>query len=325
MAKKPISKKSKAVAKGMANKSRPMRAPVPRSLLDAPAAALARLIQDPCNAPLTSTIWPGSAGSYVSRFESDFVIFTGATDTAGILAYVPGVNNSWVNATALSSDTGLTGFTLAGAFGSPGNTFLQATAGSIRAVASCIQVSYPGSELTRAGIVALGTMRFGDVARAVTTANGGQNIATSAADMRTICQHTERMPTQMAEILWMPGGGDQSPYLLGQPGNTAQFVDEASTRNALVVSVSGFPVNTGVRIRIVSVIEWTPKTSQGMVSSVEVPKSNNSLNDILRALPASGGTSWFINAWAKAKPYLKAAGSVINYGAKILGPAMLAL
>jgi hypothetical protein len=296
-----------------------------RTMLDLPAKQYADLIADPCNAKLTNTIWPGSEGCYVSRFESDFIAFSGATETAGVFVYVPGANTAWVSSGALVSDQATAGLALAGTSANPGFTFLQASAGSIRAVASCVQVTFPGTELNRSGIVGLGCMRAGDILRSVATSNGGQNQVISAADVRQLCQHTERMPSHMAEILWTPGGGDQSPLLLGQPGNTAAFIDECSSKNALVVSVSGFPISTGVRIRFVTVVEWSPKAAQGLVATVEPPRSANSLNDILRALPETRGRNWFINAWAKATPYLRAAGSVISYGAKTLGPALLAI
>jgi len=296
-----------------------------KPLLDSAAAEYARLIADPCNAKLSGTIWPGSNASFVARFETDFLYRTGATETAAALVFVPGTNSIYANATTLTSDT--TGTLLgidAVTFPGPGASFISASAGSIRAVASCLQVSFPGTELNRSGIVGLGVTNFGAITNNVATAAGGGNVNTTAAQLRSLCQHVERMPQDMAEITWFPNTGDQVPFEITQQGANVQL-DDASTKNCIVMSASGFPVSTGVRVRIVTVLEWTPKTNQGLVATAEVPKSRSTLNDVLMALPASKGTSWFINAYKKAAPYARAAGSVISYGAKVLGPALMAL
>lgn len=304
----------------------PQRTKVPRAMpmLDKAAAEYARLIADPCNAKLVNTIWPGANGSFVSRFETDFIFRAGATETAGILVYVPGTNSCYVNATTLTNDTTAT---LIGvdnvSFPPPGNAFLSA-AGSIRAVASCMQVTFPGTELNRSGIVSLGVTNFGAITTNVATAAGGGNVNTNASSIRTLCQHVERMPQEMAEITWFPNSGDQAPFELSQQGANVQL-DDAASFNCIVMSATGFPVSTGVRVRIVTVLEWTPKTGQGLVATAEVPTSSNTLNDVLRTLFASKGTHWFINAYKKAAPYARAIGSVINYGAKTLGPALMAL
>jgi len=308
----------KAGPRGMKVSARPAVA------LDGAAADYARLIADPCNAKLVSTIWPGANGSFVSRFETDFIFRGGAADVAGILVYVPGTNSCYVNATTLLADNTATllGVDNVG-FPPPGNSFLAA-AGSIRAVASCMQVSFPGTELNRSGIVSLGITNFGALTANVAAPAGGGNANTTAGNIRTLCQHVERMPTEMAEITWFPNSGDQEPFELTQQGALVQL-DDASSKNCIVMSASGYPASTGVRVRIVTVFEWTPKTGQGLVAASEVPKSSNTLNDVLRALPAAKGTNWFINAYKRATPYIRAAGSVISYGAKVLGPAMAAL
>lgn len=291
--------------------------------LDSAAQQWAQLIADPCGARLTNSIWPGTAGSFVARFETDYVIFSEATATAGNVVFVPGGNSVFVNKDVLVNDTATS--TLLTNVLAPGVGFLNSVAGAVRCVAACAQVSFPGTELSRSGIVAGGVTNFGNFAQNVATTGGGANTAVSAAQVRTLCQHTERMPSTMMEILWMPGAGDQDWYEVGSTQTPKEAVDDMANKNCIVLSASGFPVSTGIRVRLVSVLEWTPRANQGMVSSVEIPKSFNSVNDVLRALPASKGTDWFINAHAKARPWLRAAGSAISYGAKILGPALLSL
>lgn len=319
--------RSKKVMVGKKKKMPPRpapRGPVPRApVLDAAARDYAALIADPCNAKLTSTIWNGSGGSFVSRFESDFIIGQGAGVTCAALVYVPNSNVVWVSDVALLTDS--TAMHLAESPGAgPGYQFLE-NAGNIRAVASCVQLSFPGTEVDRSGIVSGGVMSFGSVAPYVLTAEGGESAVTKVGSLRSLSQHTERMPQDMMEITWSPGSGDMrlAPAKF-QPTDEAD-IERYAESNAIVVTASGFKAAVGVRIRIVTVFEWTPSSGDGFVAAVEVPKSSNTLNDVLRAIPASKGTAWWINAYKKALPYARAAGSVISYGAKVLGPALLAL
>jgi len=295
------------------------RGPVTRGpALDAAARDYANLIANPCTARLTNTIWPGTAGSIVSRFESDFITFDGAGITAGTLSFIPGVLG--VYATSALTDTTAVNF-IDLSTQTPGYGFLTTVASSVRCVAACLQVSFPGTELTRSGIVSLGVHPFSTVAPNLTGAAGGGGITTTVGQIRTLTQHTERTPQNMAEVTWMPGPGDSDWFEFVGTSNTDK-VDAACPKNALTMTVAGLPAATGVRIRFVSVVEWTPRNAQGLVSAIEVPKSSNTINDVLRALPANLGTSWFINAYKRAQPYIKAANSVINYGSKLLGPAM---
>lgn len=300
-----------------------MRSGVPP--LDLAAREYRDLIADPCNAKLVNSIWTGSNGSFVSRFETDFIIFNDATATAGILVFVPGTNQIYTNSSGILTNDTATATLGTGAQPGPGQTFLSGSAGNIRAVASCMQVSYPGTELTRSGIIGLGVTNFGTFAQNLSTANGGGNTTTTAAAVRTLCQHTERMPQSMGEVTWFPNTGDQIAFEQNSARPLTEQTTESSPKNCMILSVAGLPLATGVRVRIVNVVEWTPRTGQGMVATAEVPRSSNTINDILRSLPATKGTNWFINAYKKWSPTLGAIGSTISYGAKMLGPAMALL
>lgn len=299
------------------------RLAIKRPQLDTAARQWAELIADPCNAKLTNSIWPGTTGSFVARFETDYVLFSDATATAGVVVFVPG-SNSVYTPTAIPTGDNMS-LLLANSGNGPGANFLSTSAGSIRCVAACAQLSFPGTELNRCGVVGGGVSTFGTFAQNVTTAGGGGNMSITAAEVRAMCQHTERMPASAMEILWMPGAGDQDWFELRGGQNNSAVVDLISDKNCIMLSASGFPAGTGIRVRLVSVLEWVPKSGRGLVSTVEVPKSNNTINDVLRALPASRGTDWFINSFQKARPWLRAAGTVIKYGAKTVAPALMAL
>lgn len=285
--------------------------------LDKAASEYAELLRNPCNAPLVRGVFAGTGGSLVSRFESDFIIASGGTEVAALLAFIPGAGLTFANTTALTTDTISTTFT--GANYLPGATFLTGSAGSFRCLAACLQVSFPGTELGRSGIVALGVMPASSISPFLAAASGGTATATNAAQIRQICQHTERMPANMAEILWMPGDGDsavENPQKV-QAYTTANATD-IEDRNAIVLSASGFPVSTGIRIRMVTVYEWTPKISVGAVATVEPSRSAFSVADVVRTLHLKN-PNWYINAFKRTAGAIKTAGSVISYGAKVLG------
>lgn len=318
--------KSKKVTQ-KARKAAPQKAKtvvMRRPGLDKAAADYARLIKDPCNAPLCPTIWPGSEGAFIGRYETDLIIWNQATAVAGVLVWCPGINTFFANDAILTSDT--TAATLNLETGLvPGNGFLNnsSVVGSFRPVASCLQVMFPGTELNRSGVVAMGVTRFDPFINNVQTADGGLNVGITASQTRALCQHTERMPATMAECLWQPGPEDANTVTLG--GSATQQTNACIGRNVVVLSASGFPVNTGVRVRIVTVVEWTPANTNGIVSSIEPPRSSNTINDVLRMLPADGGTNWFINAYQKARPLMNLAGNVISYAVRKGAPALLAM
>lgn len=325
--------KGKVVVRGAPKKTRKVKTkqivrvprPVGRAALDSAARQYAELIANPCGGKLTNTIWPGSSGGMVMRAETDNILFSGVTETAGVYVLCPGIVRGYTNNVSLTSDTLVTALGPA-VGGVPGDTFLPQNAGSVRCVAACLQLSFPGSELDRSGIVSLGVVPLASLTNNITTASGGGNTSVSAANIRTMCQHTERTPQNMAEVTWFPGAGDMMPFQIGNPtlaNNTA--IDEASEKNCLVATVAGLKAGVGLRVRTVCVYEWIPSTGKGFVATVEPPRSNNTLTDILRYLPETKGTNWFINAWSKAQPYIRAAGSVISYGAKVIGPALMAL
>lgn len=218
--------------------------------MDQAALAWRRSLEDPCNAPLAYPCYStGGGGTVLIRCETDALYFTGATETAGIYAFVPGMSQAWINTSLLPTDT----FgTLITGVPAPGTNWLNSNAGSVRAVAACVQVMYPGSELNRAGVVGVGTAPAETLVDNIAAINGGGGINVSAAVVRTTCAHVERMPATMVEAKWYPGEADQVSQT---PILPSVYTPLLNGRNALVVSVSGFPVSTGVRIRAVAIYE----------------------------------------------------------------------
>lgn len=106
---------------------------VPRGLyLDERAAKYASLLADPCNGPLVSGPFGDSGGGLISRFESDFVINNGATETGSFLAFVPGSCSTYISTTAITTDS--VGFVTASSstIEAPGYNFLNSNAVQFR-------------------------------------------------------------------------------------------------------------------------------------------------------------------------------------------------
>lgn len=272
-------------------------------------------MEDPCNAPLVNPCYSsGGGGTVLIRLELDQILYAGATETAGIYTFVPGLGAAWINATPLPSDT--TGTLVAGA-NAAGSSWLLANAASFRPVAACMQVMYPGSELTRAGIIGISVVPANTIQPNFPAGSGGNGSNTTAALTRASCAHTERMPATLVEAKWSPGEQDQTPTTPTLPLLVAATLQG---RNAIMMSASGFPVSTGIRVRTVAVYEASLLTTvnTGQVQSVAPPKSQNTANQVLRDL-FSRDPEWWLNSALKTG---RMASSVISYaaaGAKAAG------
>lgn len=253
----------------------------PAGGLDRAAKEWARLMMDPCSAPLVPPCYSTGCGSaMLIRSEYDYITATGAV-TATVAVFVPGLNAVAAETAGFVTDT--TAVTLSLQSGAaPSGAWLDANAGSVRCVAARAEVSYPGTELTRSGIIGLGLMDGGAFYQNLPITEGGSNVGITPAQARRMCQHVERMPSTMAAVNWAPGATDENPDTTLLDDTRAQKLEG---RNALVVTASGFPVNTGLRIRFVAVYEITLlSNSIGVVNTVDPPTSRNTPGQILKAM-----------------------------------------
>lgn len=263
--------KQKAV-KGPRQKSRARRAP-----LDDAAASYARLLVDPCNAPLAQPVYPGGDSGFLFRAESFVTFGNGATDTSGVVHWTPGYVNS--NATELIS-AGTTGGSVSGSLGnftqSPGRSFLTANAKGVRCVAACMKVTYPGAENGRSGRVHFGLTQAGmlDTAVSVTPDNVAQTL-----------QHYSRTPAETIEIIWKPNISD-TEFNDPTEGASPAIRDRKA---AITVAWAGLPASVGLTFHLTAVYEWTPAVGLGVGhNTLGKARSRNSLDDVLDFLVASG-------------------------------------
>lgn len=213
------------------------------------------------------------------RVESDAIYFNGPTETAGGFYWVPGAFASFSK--GQNSDAGPISLV---ATNTPGETFL-ANFPVAKCIAACLQVSYPGSELTRAGICSYGVVPAGTLTQFIPAANGGAAGNTTAANIRTLSQEAFRTPDGGMEIRWRPGSGDDDFIDLAALAVTGGNMPEmARGKNAIIFSVGGIPVSTGIRLRRVAVYEVSPTVGSGLMSSVETTRSHNTTTQVVQAL-----------------------------------------
>jgi len=270
--KKSKSNGQKRGKKAMRGRAVVVRQPVPRGVgLDLNARRYAQLLADPCNGPLVSGPFGDGNGGIISRFEYDAVLGNSATDAGLIFGFIPGATASSFNSVPLTSDTAT--YALGTGY-SPGQVYLNGGAEGCRCLSACLQVYYPGAELTRAGIIGIGQCD----ARVFDTTLAG----ISSGTLRTTLQNVERMPAGYAEVTWRPNNYD---IMYQKPLDLSNLAKQT----ALAVSVYGIPASTGVRVRMVAVYEWYPSTANGLTSPLVSPTpSKNTLSDVIGYLDSFG-------------------------------------
>lgn len=268
------SKKGKKVVAKKGKKARVVVARAPSHALDMEAKKYMKLINDPCYAELVQPVYQSAGSGQLVRIENDFIIGAEATSVGAALIFTPGLitpsgAGAVIPTTVINSDTGAITWAENATY-QCGTTF-GLTAGAVRAVSACLQVSYVGSELTRAGVVSLAQM------------NRNQAIAfTTTAKLRSSAERVVRMPDGVLEIKLAPNAknGDFASTV----GATAA---DAGEWPSLVFTATGIPSSTGLRVRLVQVLEWVPTASTGVVSSTSSSKSFNSLQQVLASLYAA--------------------------------------
>lgn len=248
--------------------------------LDAAAAQWARLLSDPCNAPLVHPIYPGADGGALIRVEAEYTWFAGAGETSGCLFWLPGHpgTDSMRGFGAVNSATATGAIDVSPQ--APGYTWLRANSTNARCVAACMQVFWPGTELNRGGFVAGGNLAGG-----VFTDILGGTAVLSADMVRTMVPNRSRVPEGCFEVRWVPSAGD---FQWVDPSESTTVGGNINSKSALCLSASGLPAATGLRVRQVAVYEYTPKYNLGVVTPFNSrAKSRNSLDDVINYLDRS--------------------------------------
>jgi len=240
--------------------------------LDAPAAAYARLLADPCAAPLVHPIYAGSEGGILVKAESVQTYGTGAGFTNVMVHWTPGAIGSGNTEFLIAQDGPGSTATPAASAVTPGKVFLAANATGVRCVAACLQVTYLGTELNRAG-----TFTIGRTQGSLLDPGG----AYTYANVETSLEHFSRTPDQTIELRWVPANMDQS---FTDP-NVATPTQERDRKSAITFLAQGLTATSGIRVRMVAIYEYQPLVGTGITTpSSSRATSGFSLDDVLNAV-----------------------------------------
>lgn len=202
-----------------------------------------KMVVDPCTAVLGHTGYRGNDG-FVQRFTTTTTRTTAATATAFVYIFHPAYNSSYYTEVATAG----TGFTpTATPIAGPGQTFLLASASTMRPVASCLSISYLGTELNRQGIIYMGLLK-------ASVLGGGHTVGTLQALLGT----SVRTPDHNLECKWLPSPSDESYW---ETGSVAP--DDNGDRNVIVIAGSGFTNGIDVALKTTLITEWQPKSNLG--------------------------------------------------------------
>lgn len=295
-------------------KARPKRpTPVPRLRLDDSAARYARLLADPCNGDLVNAPFGDGYGGMVARFENEYNVGIQPTETAAAIFFNPTSGAVSISNTLLVDGTSIITPVTLPATALPGRNFLDANASQFRALAACMQIYWPGSELARQGMVSLG--RF--------PAEVQDDTGLFVSRLRTASNYSKRMPDDCFEIIWRPSEVDMIPR------QTTGGVGVVNGGTCLVGTASGLPPGIGIRVRIVVVYEWMPDPLSGFKTTVVKPTQPTTLATVLSRLDATG--DWMAGTAHRAGRAISSlyhgVGSIVNVtnGARRMGAAMLGM
>lgn len=319
------------------------------------------MLSDPCNAGLTKSLYGGSGGGIVQRFDTDFTITN--TDAA-VIQFTPGAyairvapNNNASSFTAYSAallvgtsvgDT--VGFdfkppsystpngstqqianaayivnVLPTAMTPPGLNFMQGVAGTYRALAACVQLTWLGKETDRAGTVFSYTGPADLLVDFRKLQSSYDDQITTAAQARSLCPSVERTPSGTYERKWAPQADDDEFRTVGASSTAGQvgatladlpiFADETNYGGlgSIVAGFSGVGSTGAMRVRLVTVVEWVPGIKSSSIVTKPVPApTRNTMNDVLVALDKTS-PDWTLSSGV----------AVAVRTAKMLAPLML--
>nr|WRQ65078.1 hypothetical protein [Tolivirales sp.] len=259
---------------------RPVVVRVPRSGLDASALAYAKLIADPCNAPLAHPTYSGTEGGYLVRCESFGTISTQPGAVAGAISWVPGaIGSEGVELSGFAAGDSTTPNLVAPfqpAVQTPGRDFLRGNASLYRCVAACLKVSFPGAESTRSGRI-----HYGQASGAFCKNGTSYSVNALAGGL----SHYSRTPADEIEIIWKPNDADQ----LGRDPNLTTALQDYERRAAIVVAFAGLPATVGLTIRMTAIYEWQPMSGEGLSNpNLSKSPSRNSLDEVVNYLISQG-------------------------------------
>lgn len=261
----------------VARKRGPRQRPMPGAMagLDEPAKCWARLLNDPCNAPLCHPCYSGSNGGILVR-SCTYANLTFTSSTAGFIYLVPGAGFSYFATTALDTTAGTLPTSVATYV--PGYTYIANNAGSFRAAAACMKVTWGGTELNRQGYIRFGNVNTSDIGIPGST---GYTVS----GLSNLFEGATRMPEETLEIKWRPTDFDQQTSTLVNTDSN----QDIGRRGAVGIAVSSVPTGSILIIETTVVYEYQPQISLGLTAATaSVQRSRVTMDAVIDALDQTG-------------------------------------
>jgi hypothetical protein len=252
--------------------------------LDGLAVRYAELLKNPCNGPLVSGPFGDGTGGIITRFESDAILDLTATSTCSAIIFCPSTMTYYSTTSAfplVTDATTWTGIQTGNQASLFGSNLLSVENSEYRVLSACLQTYFPGAEVARAGITGTGQALAGNF----------QSTTPTTGQMRTMANYVERTPASCSEVVWRPSEFD----LQWSMANNTDVITSANfaRRSVLFSSTSGLPTATGMRYRMVVVVEWIPGAGVGLPSIIKSPQSTSTLSHVLTYLDRAG--DWAYN------------------------------
>jgi hypothetical protein len=276
--------------------------------LDTAGLAYAKLLADPCNAPLVSPVFNGADGGLLIRAENNYNAGASiGTTTAGVFVWAPGaIGNNAGNGSAIAQGESTIpgGAITLGAISSgyqPGYGFLTSNSSECRCVAACMEIFFAGTEVQRSGLIASGNIMGGSLYL---------TESVNAQGSMVLFERYDRTPDCSLMINWRPTNFDQN-YTVA---NNATTFTEISRRGALGFAYFGLPAGVGVNVRMVAVYEYAPSYALGLTSVFSNRSwSENTLDQVINFLDKAGPwTARLLDAYAPGM------GAMVTGGASIM-------
>lgn len=294
--KKTVAQKLAVAGRGLARKARRAAVSVAGIILDAKAQAAARMLHDPCNAPLSEACYRGDQG-YKSRFVSNFTVGTGAGQTAAAVAFLPGRNEYLFVTTPTSASAGT--WTLSQG---PGNVFLQANAAGWRSLGACLSTTPVAANLATSGQVYTTIVTLGQL-----PSGGSSGGAVTVDQCLQLCNKYGKVQIdEPMETKWIPAAADEEYTVAG--------LADTTDVNVVLMCFVGLPAATGIVCRFTNVIEWKPNPTIGVVSESFMGNPSRNTIEHVKAALKNKDPNWWSNVGKAAYSVLRgyATGGVVG-------------
>lgn len=228
--------------------------------LDVGALQHMALLKDPCNAPLKGTVYSGLGTGQYRRYRVMLPSAGSSVEGTYVFSFA---SNRFFQGTHVAGTAG-TAYTYNAAQILINDPSLTQAAHEARCIAGCVKVRYTGPESDRAGLIGLAVMP------GCFAAPAGAGSATG--DMQQ-CPFVHRFGEVAHEVKFVPNAADEQfkPLINLFPDNSS-----------IVVTYRGIPAAT--LTFEVTVVYEVEQMSGVMPIACYTPSSNNTLNQVLRAL-----------------------------------------